>query len=144
MIESADAEVLARNEKGEPVFFMKRHGRGRVYFLLAPLEKYLAGRPGAFWREDEPAYDLIYRELAGAADIERIADSSSPFVRLTEHRIDEKSAYIVAVNYSPQPQNARITAKKGRLEWVYGAKMTGDTLVMEPDDGAVYLFHAEE
>ena len=143
VIESVNAEVLARNEAGEPVFFMKRHGRGRVYFLLAPLEKYLGGRPGAFWREDEPAYDLIYRELAGTAGIERIADSSSPFVRLTEHRIDEKSAYIVAVNYSPYPQNACITAKNGRLEWVHGAKMTGNTLVMEPNDGAVYLFHAQ-
>ena len=142
-VESADAEILARNEADEPVFFMKRHGKGRVYFLLAPLEKYLAERPGAFYRPDEPAYDLIYRELGRAAGADRIADSSSPFVRLTEHTVDEKTAYIVAVNYSPYPQDARITAKKGSFEWVHGAKMQGDTLKMGPNEGAVYIFHAE-
>ena len=141
VIESAEAEILARDENGSPLFFRQQRGKGFVYLLLAPLEKYLAQRPGAFWRENEPAYDLIYRELGRASNASRIADSDCPDIRLTEHPVDEKTAYIVAVNYSPAPRTARITLPAGRTEWVHGGKITDGQLTLPANDGAVFLFH---
>ena len=111
--ESADAQILAVDEDGEGVFFRRRYGKGSVFFLTLPLETYLAGKAGAFYREDQPRYDLIYREAARAAGVRRVCDSDSPFVRLTEHWIDDHSLYVVAINYQNKRETARITVAEG-------------------------------
>ena len=139
-VESCEAEVLARDENGDPVFFMRRHGKGRIYLLLAPLEKYLSERTGAFYAENEPEYDRVYREIASAAHTCRIADSDSPFIRLTEHPVDENCAYIVAINYSQHPRKAKISLQSGSLTCIHGTPLQDGTLSLAQDDGSVFLF----
>lgn len=97
--ESSEAEILARDENGDGVFFKNKYGKGYVYFLTVPLEKYLAYKPGAFYGEDLPPYSIIYREIAACAGISRAADSDNPYIRLTEHPIDENTRYVFAINY---------------------------------------------
>ena len=136
--ESADAEVIGHDENGDGVFFKHRYGKGYVYFLTLPLEAYLAGKQGAFFAEDPPRYDLVYRELARAAGSRRIADSDHPYVRLTEHIIDEKSLYVVAINYSNKPTTARLTiAPEYTASTVWGNIAEDGTLTLRENDGAI-------
>lgn len=135
------AEPLAECESGEPVFFRYPVGKGFVYLLTLPLERYLAAEKGAFWGENIPPYHLIYRELAKAAGIRRLCDSDHPYVRLTEHPAGEGSAYIFAMNYSDKPRSAKITLAEGYAvsETVYGPEMKNGTLQLPRNDGALFI-----
>ena len=141
--EKCDCEILAGDTAGTPMFFKRSYGKGAVYFLTAPVEKYLARKEGAFCNENEPEYDLIYRELAESAGCKRIADSSSPYIRLTEHRINEKQSYIVAINYSSDEKSTRICVDSNiKICPFWGRTPENGTLTLAGNDGAVFL--AEE
>ena len=141
--EKCDCEILAGDTAGTPMFFKRSYGKGAVYFLTAPVEKYLARKEGAFCNENEPEYDLIYRELAECAGCKRIADSSSPYIRLTEHRINEKQSYIVAINYSSDEKSTRIHVQSNtKICPFWGRIPENGILTLAGNDGAVFL--AEE
>ena len=136
--ESAEAEVIGRDENGDGVFFKRRYGKGCIYFLTLPLEAYLSTKQGAFFAENPPRYDLIYRELARAAGIRRAADSDHPYVRLTEHAIDEGAMYVAAVNYSNRPAVAHLTIAPGyTVTAVWGEIAEDGTLSLRENDGAI-------
>lgn len=137
--ESYDAEVLATDENGDGVFFKHKLGNGYVYFLTLPLEKHLAYKKGTFFKENQPAYDIVYRELAKTAKICRIADSDNPFVRLTEHKIDENSYYVFAINYNNTLANAKITVSdEYDIEKVFGNDIVCGALNLRENDGALF------
>lgn len=133
------AEILARDNEGTPVFFKNKYGKGYIYLLTAPVEKYLGNRSGAFYKEDVADYSVIYREIAECANVKRIADSSSPFVRLTEHKINENEYYIFAINYSHTeretiislPENVEISSVFGNLPDKFGK------ITLAKNDGAL-------
>ena len=136
--EAAEAEVMGHDENGDGVFFCHRYGRGFVYFLTLPLEAYLAGKQGAFFTDEPPRYDLVYRELARAAGISRTVDTDHPYVRLTEHVIDENSLYAVAINYSNKPTSARLSVAEGyKATAVWGNLLSDGTLALRENDGAI-------
>lgn len=138
--ESYDAQMLAKDENGDGVFFKHKYGKGYVYFLTLPLEKHLAYKSGAFFKENQPPYDIVYREVAKTANIRRIADSDHPFVRLTEHKIDENSYYIFAINYSGNPNGAKITiSDEYDIKTVFGADISEGRLILRENDGALYI-----
>lgn len=136
--EACRGEMLACDENGEGVFFRHQYGKGQVFFLTLPLERHLAGKNGAFFRENQPAYDRIYRRLARAAGIERVADSDHPYVRLTEHRVNENQYYIFAINYSDRPANAKLHLRDGfTAETVFGDAAEDGALRLNANDGAL-------
>jgi hypothetical protein len=138
-IEQAKAQVLARDETGEGVLFRYPYGKGNVCLLTLPLEKYLAGRKGAFYAEGQPRYDAVYRTLASLAGIDRVADSDHPHVRLTEHPIDGQSAYVFAINYANRKAEARLCVKQGwRLTPIFGNDVTDGILALRENDGALF------
>lgn len=137
--ESYDAQVLAKDENGEGVFFKHKYGKGYVYLLTLPLEKHLADKKGAFFKENQPSYDTIYREIAKGAKVCRIADSDQSFVRLTEHQINENSRYIFAINYNNTPANAKISiSDEYRIETVFGNEIVNGFLKLRENDGALF------
>ncbi len=137
--ESCNAEVLATDENGEGVFFRHKYGKGCVYFLTLPVENSLAYEKGAFFKENRPCYDSIYRAVAKSAEICRIADSDHPYVRLTEHPIDERSAYIFAINYNKIPADAKITfVGDCKVETVWGSNIENGVLHLRENDGAIF------
>ena len=81
-----EAEVLACEEDGTPVFLRNAYGRGTVYLLTVPLERELAGRPGAFHRPEKPKWFRFYQTAAEREIGERILQSCHPLITLTEHR----------------------------------------------------------
>ena len=58
--ENSRAEILAKDETGESVFFRHKLGKGSVYFLTLPLEKHLAEMQGAFFKDDLPDYSVPF------------------------------------------------------------------------------------
>lgn len=143
-IESADCEVLARDENGEPVFARKKHGKGWVYCSLLPVESSVAERPGAFYREKEPDYTAIYRELAAASGLRNRVEVTDPFVLTTEHPVDAESAYVTLINYHFALRTVCVRVNGGRLERISGAELKDGALTLERNDGAVYLWHRSE
>lgn len=138
-IESTEAEILAENQENVPVFFKHTYGEGTIFFLTAPLEKYLAGRKGAFFREGEPRYDLLYREAAKAAGVCPLVDSDSPFICFTEHDDKEGNTYIFAINYSNKKQTTALSVQDGyHLVTVFGPDITANTLTLEQNSGGLY------
>ena len=137
--ESYDAAVLAKDENGEGVFFKHKYGKGYVYLLTLPLEKYLANKKGAFFKEDQVPYNTIYREVTKTINSTRIADSDHPFVRLTEHEIDENSRYIFAINYNNSPASAKISVPdEYEIETIFGNEIVNGFLNLRENDGALF------
>ena len=96
--------------------------------------------------EDVPPYHRIYRLLAEAAGITRLCDSDDPYIRLTEHPIDENSAYIFAINYSGKAHSAKISLSKDFdfAETVYGPAVNNGTLELLDNDGAIFLVRRKQ
>ncbi len=139
MPEKCEGEVLATDEEGNGVFFSHVHGKGKVFTLTLPLEKQLAGEKGAFFRAGKPPYDVIYRRLAKEAGILRTADSSHPFVRLTEHPSEDGSLYLFAINYHKTPLTARITFTENyTVQTVFGNDIEDGVLTLRENDGALF------
>ena len=136
--ESSEAEIIGRDESGEGVFFKHSYGKGYIYLLTLPLEAFLAENPRAFHDANAPEYDLVYRELASCAGVKKLCDSSNRFVLLTEHRIDEKSFYVFAINYHNAPMETAISLPEGyAVERIYGEAVEGGILKLPPNDGAL-------
>ena len=137
--ESVAGDTLAVDENGEGVFFRQQYGEGCVLFLTLPLEKHLADKNGAFYHENRQPYDLIYRHLAKEAGVVRLVDSDHPFVRLTEHPIDDQSSYVFAINYSPSPASAKITLPPdSEVEHVFGDPLENGVLNLRENDGSLF------
>lgn len=139
-IESVNSEILASDESNNPVFFCNQYGKGKIFFLTLPLETYLANRDGAFYKGNEPKYDLIYRKLSSAAGIHRLADSNNPFIRLTEHPVNENETYVYAINYSMSSQSADISLPDGvKITTLLGEISDTHHLTLDADSAALFL-----
>ena len=88
-----------------------------------------------------PAYNLVYRELFKEAGIVRICDSDNPFVRLTEHKKDENSYYIFAINYNKKQETAQISISEDYriTKTLYGKSIKDNTLNLRENDGAIFM-----
>ena len=136
--ENYTAEVVGNDENDIPVFFKKSHGKGYVYFLTLPVETYLSEKKGAFYKDDEPDYSCIYRELAKGANIKRVCDSDNKYVRLTEHKIDDHSLYVVAINYNNKDEVASISIEDGyAASVVYGNGVEGSKISVRENDAVI-------
>ena len=105
-IRELDCEVLAREDDGNPVFIHKRYGKGHIYFLTVAIEDHLAMTPHAFDR-DAPDSSVIYKEFCRDIVARRIARSFDPFLTLTEHSDENGRRWIIAVNNSDAPVEAK-------------------------------------
>lgn len=107
-LKSVGAQVLSRTQAGDAAFAVNKYGAGRVYTLCFPIEKTMAVRPGMV---DSPAAQDYWR-IYQAIDIrsaDRRARVDLPSVGLTEHVLDENTRFLIAVNYEPFDQTARLT-----------------------------------
>ena len=137
--EDVSSEILAYNKNGEPLMFKNKYGKGSIFVLTAPLEKYLADKKCAFSSESELQYDLIYRKIAECAGITRLADTDSPFVRATEHKINENSAYVFLINYSNKRISTKIKIENGYIiEAIAGNCPENGIICLEGNDGCIF------
>ena len=98
-----DAEVIARESDGNPVFVRNRYGKGWCYLLTLPVEKATGNIPGAFHKPEQPAWRKFYAPLAEHIKARRRITCSNPFVTLTEHPESDNVCWAVAINNSTEP-----------------------------------------
>lgn len=144
-IENTRAEILARTEDNEPVFFKYHFGKGTVYFLTLPLEKYLGDLQGAFYRDHVPMYAAVYRELASCAGIHRVVECDNRFIMLTEHPIDEHSLYVFAINCNHKEENGKIIIHGNySVEVIWGDGFHPETTCFRKNDGILLKLTRKE
>lgn len=135
---SCGADAVLRDTDGEPVLFAKRHGKGTVFLMTAPLERAAAETPGAFTGHGMPAFEAVYRLIAEAAGVKHYARSSSPLVLLTEHTGIDGTSYVFALNCNPTAEETHI-ACDGRLVPLFGPEPDENgTVTIPPCDGALW------
>ena len=136
--ETISADVVGRDEDGEAVFFKNKFGEGYIYTMTLPLESYMASTPKIFHDPNAPAYREVYKEIARAANIEKLCYSSDPFVMLTEHYGDDGEIYVFAINYHNRATKAHLSIKEGyAVETLYGSQLQNGILELKENDGAL-------
>lgn len=131
LIEPRGAEVLARNETGNPVFTRFAYGKGEVYFLNFPLEKSLAHVCGAYNGTDWYKIYSIAGEKALAA---RPVRTGNPGVGVTIHPESDGGLIVCAVNYTDRPRDPSLIVAPG---WEV-TPVAGDLHSIPACDGAFY------
>lgn len=132
-LESVGAEVLARDNTGNPVISSYKYGRGRVTYLNFPLEENLIDGHNAFDCGDFELYKYVFSSALAAQPV-RI--SGGVFTTLHE---SEGKIYAVSVNHSDDPASIKIESDTHELTRV----LYGDTHRVEAYDAAVFELTAK-
>lgn len=135
---SSGAQVLASDERSEPVFWSHACGRGRIFVCTAPIETQLADTPRAFEGADAPPFWRLYAAVADAAGRKRAVVLEDTRVALTEHDLLGGKRVVVAVNHSAETIKAKPRLASGwKLEADYrSAAVATDAL---PPGAAIVL-----
>lgn len=129
---AAGAEVLSYDKVGNVVLSAHSYGKGKVYFLNAPLEK---DKMDGFDAFSDSAY-LIYDELLRACKKDHIVTSKNPYLCITNHW-EKDDCYAVIINHSEEKQNLDLKVKDGyKMKKIY----KGNEESVEPFDACVIKF----
>ena len=104
--ESCGAEVLAKDQDGNPVFFRNRYGKGSVYTLCFPIERIAHGASGGF---DSDAY-RIYRKVLS---VPQFVEDGARDVTTSFHYVSSSTVLVPVVNNSPNPYNGQPVVADG-------------------------------
>jgi len=107
VIDPKDATVLAMEKDGNPLFLRSRRGKGTVYLLTVPLERWMAATPGSFTEVETAPYYQHYREFAMPWLRQRLLLTGSPLITATEHPFGAQSAVVIMVNNQPRTAECR-------------------------------------
>lgn len=117
------AKVLLSASDKNPLLIQNDYGKGKIYYLNFPVEEMLGNAVGTINHPDEKPYYLIYKLIAKDILGNRLVTTDNPFISITQHRFDEKSAVIVAMNNSDKTQNCGFDFSKVKnAEILYGDK----------------------
>ncbi len=127
------AEVLARDDRGEPIFTAASYGSGTVCFLNYPMEEELLREEKSLDRPYFRLYEAAGRRAFEAHEFNR----TNPNVGVTFHRGDGGESYAVLINYTAAEQNAGVTDASGIQP------LLGDIQRIPPFSAAVVRFKKE-
>jgi len=125
-----DAEVLATEDDGNPVFARKRVGKGWVYFLGTAMETALSHTSGVY--EDEANdFAAIYREIGRHVIAKRLIrkEPEQTALHLSEHPMPGEDAVMcVAINHASCEVETTLTLDERvkAVEALHGAAEKGD------------------
>ena len=133
-MEAEGAEVLAYDAEGDPLYTAYGYGKGKVFFLAAPLEDNLTKISRAF--EDDSLYPLFYepikRELAARVSA-KAASVQNRNIGITEHVLTDSRRWLILINYDPTPHEAALALADG---WAVKRFLRG-SLAIGGNDAAV-------
>lgn len=118
LLESVDAHVIAQDDDGTVIFAEKACGKGKILYLNFPVEENLFKSVGNFTDDTKPYYK-IYQKAAEGLAINRVAVSANPYVVVTNHKVDDETTIVIAINYSDKEQAPGLTID-GKAACVYG------------------------
>ena len=99
-IHPSSSQVWATAD-GEPVLFEQKYGAGSLLLLTLPVEEYAAKSHSDINHPEKFQAYRLYEKYAVAILAERPARSTSPKCSVSCHRLEERSAIVVAVNNDP-------------------------------------------
>lgn len=126
-VEKTTAKSLAVNQEGRDVFLSADYGKGKVYFLMYPMEFNIFDVLDVYEDSD---YYKIYKEIAKSISSDKVATVDSKMVGVTEHIVNDNERIIIAINYSSQSSDVTLSLKDG---WKFSevlkgsADLNGDT-----------------
>jgi hypothetical protein len=132
VLRAAHAEVLGREDDGNPVFTHAPYGKGQIYFLSIPVERALMTTPGAFHTITAQPFWKLYGMIAETLTHKRVVSRDMPQIGLTEHPLSEGERVVVAINYSPE---TCMTVLHLAPNWGVGKVWYGETIT--PDQPTV-------
>lgn len=102
------AKVLAETDSGNPFITVNQYGKGRVFFVDAPIENNLIKAHNGFNGKTVKIYETIFAKHIESLDV-RVDDKE---IAITYHP-DEDGGFIVAVNHSACEKALDIKLKSG-------------------------------
>lgn len=107
-LRKSGAEILAEDEKGNPIFTVYSYGKGKVYYLNFPLEKILLDQDDL----SERLQHKIYGHIFASKIKDHVVEYESPYISITHHP-KEKGYYVTIINYSGNRVETTYRIKEG-------------------------------
>ena len=123
------AEVIERDADGNPRLMANRYGKGRVYLLTRPISRQALDRAGGFDSD-------LWKYYARVCPKRLLLETGSRDVMVSEHRFDDGTVGVVAVNNSPKPYAGTPRIDPG---WKVGAACADDDACARWTDGRLEL-----
>ena len=124
------ATVLYADSNGNPFITVNKYGKGRVFFVAAPVENNLADIPNCFDGTVEKIYETVLKDHIDALPVSLQAKD----VVFTLHP-DADGAYLVAINHSDAAKPLNLDLK-GNYE--IESVVYGDAETIKPYDACVF------
>jgi len=116
------AEVLATDEKGNVILARNKYGKGYVYLLNFPMERFLRDSCGILNAGKAKPYYSIYQKIAEDILARKVMVSNQPDIGVTLHPVSDSECYAVAINYMNEQRRCDFRIADGfRLETLYGS-----------------------
>ena len=144
-MEAEGADVLARDAEGDPIYTSYAYGKGKVFFLAAPLEDSLTRVSRAF--EENSLYPLLYAPLKQALSqsmpvaTQKAASVQNHNIGVTEHVLAENRRLLVLINYDPVPREAALSLAAG---WTIARFLRGGLAIQGNDAAVVEIIRHSE
>lgn len=142
------AQVLLRDENGEPLLIKNAYGKGTAYFCPAALEQDYARRSGVAYQDSGKLHREVYRIMAEEIRKDRVLRKEHTLTGVTEHPYSDTKLAAVVVNYDTADVTEHLKVKDGyRIVSCLGAacEQTGNdaVLALPGNDGCVLLLERE-
>ncbi len=131
ILESVGADVIARDDKNDPVISVYNYGNGRVSYLNFPLEENLIDAHNAFDGNDFELYRYAFGSLIDSQPVRIIGEG----VYTTLHEKDG-TVYAMAINYTDKCADIEIICENYKLE----RAVYGDAQKVMPYDAVLLEF----
>ena len=129
IVEPTTAEVLAYDDKGNPFFTCNKYGKGRVFFVNAPIESTLLPKHNAFSGNERAIYDVLAEKALASYPVKVLGED----IVMTYHP-DDDGGYVVLLNHFEDEKNFSLTLDEGySIEKVY----YGENGKVKPFDACV-------
>jgi hypothetical protein len=127
-LSAGKAKILGSDQSGNPAFTCMDYGKGKVYFLNYPLEKYLSTKSGAFDGPGKTNYYKIYSQLKNNIPSNKVVSAENTNIGITEHPLNPDKRVIIVVNYFPGTANGYFKIAKG---WKMSQVLYGGDILKE-------------
>lgn len=110
LLNPTTAEVLYKNEEGNPVLLKNKYGKGYVYFVNFDLEGTALGQVDGF---NKDPYYLVYKEVAKEIIEDKPVLVDDRNIGITVNPEDENTCVVTVLNYSDHTISPEIRIKDG-------------------------------
>ena len=135
-LHSVGSEVICRDENGDPAFTVYNLGKGKVYYLNYPIERIAGTKAGVISGPNAmPLYE--YYKAMNLRNAEKCAESSDPYIGITEHKMADGRRVLVLINHDKNDREAEITLCGGKK--IESFKALGNVTQMKENDNGFTL-----